>query len=100
MVVVQSLTLRRVSLKIIPTGSNLSGLGLNYIHIPIDWDIPCSEQCLFILDLIDHLVHNEIVWLHCTQNMRVSCLMYLYRQFYMDMDMPTAQALSRNLGTE
>ncbi|MBC9228375.1 protein tyrosine phosphatase family protein [bacterium SPL81] len=66
-------------------------LGLNYIHIPIDWDVPCSEQCLLVLDLIDHIVQNEIVWLHCAKNMRVSSLMYLYRQFYMNIDMPTAQ---------
>ena len=52
-------------------------LGLNYIHIPIDWDLPCAEQCLFVLDLIAHLVQNEIVWLHCAKNMRVSSLMYL-----------------------
>ncbi len=68
-------------------------LGLNYIHIPIDWDVPCSEQCLLVLDLIDHLVQNEVVWLHCAKNMRVSSLMYLYRQFYMNIDLPTAQAL-------
>lgn len=68
-------------------------LGLNYIHIPIDWDMPCAEQCLLILDLIDHLVQNEIVWLHCAKNKRVSSLMYLYRQFYMNMDLPTAQEL-------
>ena len=68
-------------------------IGLNYIHIPIDWEIPSSDQCLLVLDLIDHLVKNEIVWLHCTENMRASCLIYLYRQYYMDMDMPTAQDL-------
>lgn len=68
-------------------------LGLNYIHIPIGWDVPCSEQCLFVLDLIDHLVQNEIIWLHCDDNMRVSSLMYLYRQFYMNIDLPTAQEL-------
>ncbi len=46
-----------------------------------------------VLDLIDHLVQNEIVWLHCAKNKRVSCLMYVYRQFYMNMDMPTSQDL-------
>lgn len=68
-------------------------LGLNYIHIPIDWDTPSAEQCLLVLDLIDHLVQNEIVWIHCTKNDRSSCLMYVYRQFYMNMDMPTSQDL-------
>lgn len=68
-------------------------LGLNYIHIPIDWEMPSAEQCLLVLDLIDHLVQNEIVWIHCAKNKRVSCLMYVYRQFYMNMDMPASQDL-------
>lgn len=68
-------------------------LGLNYIHIPIDWETPSAEQCLLVLDLIDHLVQNEIIWIHCSKNDRSSCLMYVYRQFYMNMDMPTSQDL-------
>ncbi|MCG9514409.1 protein tyrosine phosphatase family protein [Acinetobacter pittii] len=68
-------------------------LGLNYIHIPIDWEMPSAEQCLLVLDLVNHLVQNEIVWVHCAKNKCVSCLMYVYRQFYMNMDMPTSQDL-------
>ncbi|MCG9510673.1 protein tyrosine phosphatase family protein [Acinetobacter pittii] len=68
-------------------------LGLNYIHIPIHWETPSAEQCLLVLDLIDHLVQNEIIWVHCSKNDRSSCLMYVYRQFYMNMDMPTSQDL-------
>lgn len=66
-------------------------LGLNYIQLPISWETPSDSQCLLVLDLIDHLVKEQMVWVHCTQNYHVSCLMYLYRQYYMDMDMPTAQ---------
>ncbi|SPL70080.1 protein tyrosine phosphatase family protein [Acinetobacter stercoris] len=66
-------------------------LGLNYIQIPIHWDTPADDQCLFILDLIHHLVQNKMVWVHCAKNYRVSSLMYLYRQYFMDIDMPTAQ---------
>lgn len=68
-------------------------LGLQYIQIPIDWEIPSAEQCLLVLDLIDHLVQEQIVWIHCAKNYRVSCLMYLYRQFYMDIDMPDAMKM-------
>lgn len=68
-------------------------LGLNYIQIPIHWDRPADNQCLFALDLIAHLVQEKMVWVHCAKNMRVSSLMYLYRQYFMDMDMPTAQEL-------
>ena len=66
-------------------------LGLNYIQLPISWETPSDSQCLLVLDLIDHLVKEQMVWVHCTQNYHVSCLIYLYRQYYMNMDMPTAQ---------
>lgn len=66
-------------------------LCLNYTQIPILWDTPADDQCLFVLDLIAHLVQEKIVWVHCTENMRVSSLMYLYRQYFLDIDMPTAQ---------
>lgn len=65
-------------------------LGLNYFHIPLLWDTPSDDQCLFILDLIDHLVQKQMVWIHCAKNYRVASLMYLYRQYYMNIDMPTA----------
>ena len=66
-------------------------LGLNYFHIPLLWDTPSDDQCLFILDLIDHLVQKQMVWIHCAKNYRVASLMYLYRQYYMNIDMPTAR---------
>ena len=65
-------------------------LGLSYIHIPILWDAPSVEQCLLILDLIDHLIQEQIVWIHCAKSYRVSCLIYLYRQYYMNIDIATA----------
>lgn len=68
-------------------------LGLNYLHIPILWDTPSDEQCILILDLIDHLVQEKMVWIHCAKNYRVSSLMSLYRQYYMDIDLPTAHQL-------
>lgn len=66
-------------------------LGLNYIQIPISAEIPSDDQCLLVLDLLDHLVKTQMVWIHCPKNHHVSCLAYLYRQYYMDMDIPTAQ---------
>ena len=68
-------------------------LGLNYIHLPILWDTPSDEQGLLLLDLIDHMVQDKVVWLHCNNNQRVSSLIYLYRQYYLNIDMPTAQEM-------
>lgn len=72
-------------------------LGLNYIQIPISWDTPADDQCLFVLDMIAHLVQEKMVWVHCAKNMRVSSLMYLYRQYFMDINMPTAQTLMHKI---
>lgn len=72
-------------------------LGLNYIHIPISWDTPSDDQCLLVLDMLDHLVQEQMVWLCCSENFRVSSLMYLYRQYFMNIDMPTAQELMHQI---
>ncbi|ENV34396.1 hypothetical protein L289_1129 [Acinetobacter gerneri DSM 14967 = CIP 107464 = MTCC 9824] len=65
-------------------------LGLNYIQLPILWDTPADDQCLFVLDLIHHLAQEKMIWVHCSKNYRVSSLMYLYKQYYLNIDMPTA----------
>lgn len=72
-------------------------LALEYIQIPILWDQPSDEQCLLVLDLIHHLIQEKMVWVHCAKNYRVSSLMYLYRQYYMNIDMPTAQELMHQI---
>ncbi len=72
-------------------------LGLNYLQIPISLDTPSPDQCLLVLDLLDHLVQEQMLWIHCQNNQHVSSLMYVYRQYYMDMDMPTAQQLLHDI---
>ena len=74
-------------------------IGLNYIQLPICWELPDAEQALFVLDTIDFLVKDHQVWVHCAQNYRVSALMYLYRQYYMNMDIATAQNLLHQIWT-
>ncbi len=72
-------------------------LGLNYLQIPISLVTPSPDQCLLVLDLLDHLVQEQMLWIHCQNNQHVSSLMYVYRQYYMDMDMPTAQQLLHDI---
>ncbi|MFT4021781.1 MAG: protein tyrosine phosphatase family protein [Acinetobacter sp.] len=72
-------------------------LGLNYIQLPIHWELPDAEQALYVLDTIDFLVREQSIWLHCARNYRVSALMYLYRQYYMDVDIATAQDLMHQI---
>lgn len=66
-------------------------LDLNYIHIPLSNERPSADQTLLILELVNHLVNDQIIWLHCADNRQCSALMYLYRQYFMHMDMPAAQ---------
>lgn len=68
-------------------------LGLNYIQIPISQETPSQDQCILVLDMIEHLVNEQLLWIHCQNNQQVSSLMYLYRQYYMNMDLPHAQEL-------
>ena len=72
-------------------------LGLDYIQVPLLWEYPSSSGALFVLDLIDHLVQEQKIWVHCAKNMRVSSLIFLYRQFYMGMDLAEADALLENV---
>ena len=74
-------------------------LGLNYIQVPISWDTPSDDQCLLVLDMIDHLVQEQTIWVHCSENYRVSSLMYLYRQYFMDVDIATAQDFLHDIWT-
>ena len=66
-------------------------VGLNYIQLPISWETPSSDQCLLLLDLVNHLLESQMVWVHCSNNNHVSSLMYLYRQYFMDVDIAIAQ---------
>lgn len=68
-------------------------LGLNYLHIPLDFENPVADQALLILDLIDVLCSNKMLWLSCPNLQRSSSLLHVYRQFYMHMDIATAHGL-------
>lgn len=65
-------------------------LGMDYVHLPLAWDQPSAAQALTVLKYI-HYLQGQTVWLHCAKNMRVSCLMYLYRQHYLGYSMEEAQ---------
>ena len=36
-------------------------LGLNYIQVPISWETPSDNQCLLVLELINHLIKEQAV---------------------------------------
>lgn len=70
-------------------------LGMNYVQLPLLWDRPCPVQALLVLKLIHYLIEQQgqTVWVHCAKNWRVASLMYLYRQFYMNIPIDQAEIL-------
>ena len=61
-----------------PTSSNalageaelVTGLGLVYIQIPVDWEQPAPEQFVQFVGVLNTF-QGRHVWVHCAKNMRV-----------------------------
>ena len=70
-------------------GAIVTGLGMNYVHIPVRWEAPQTDQFRRFAGLLRQL-EGEKVWVHCALNMRVSCFMYLYRRY--ELGWPEADA--------
>jgi len=60
-------------------GALLEDLGIEYIHIPVDFKNPTEDD---FANFVHSLVENkpdQKVWVHCAANMRVSAFVYRYR---------------------
>ena len=56
----------------------LAGLGLRYVHLPVDFKNPTDADFeRFAASL--QAARDEKVWVHCAANMRVSAFVYRYR---------------------
>ncbi|WP_299487217.1 protein tyrosine phosphatase family protein [Acaryochloris sp. IP29b_bin.137] len=56
----------------------VSDLGMEYVHIPVDWEVPTLADLNRFFEVMDQR-SNAQVFVHCAKNMRVSAFMYLYR---------------------
>ena len=65
----------RYSLK--DEASSVQRLGLEYIHIPVQFGAPTESDLLKFFDAMDRHKHHR-VWVHCAANMRVSAFLGLY----------------------
>lgn len=59
-------------------GDIVSQLGMEYVHIPVDWEVPALDDLTRFFEVMDQRSHTQ-VFVHCAKNMRVSAFMYLYR---------------------
>ena len=67
----------RYSLK--DEASSVQKLGLDYIHIPVQFAAPTENDLLKFFDAMDRH-RNHRVWVHCAANMRVTAFLGLYRR--------------------
>jgi len=67
----------RYSLK--DEASSVRRLGLEYIHIPVQFGAPTESDLLKFFDAMDRHKHRR-VWVHCAANMRVTAFVGLYRR--------------------
>jgi protein tyrosine phosphatase (PTP) superfamily phosphohydrolase (DUF442 family) len=67
----------------------LKRLGLEYIHIPVDFMNPTEEDFQRFVASIEN---RKDVWVHCAANMRVSAFTYRYRTQLLDEDDAMAKA--------
>ena len=64
-------------------------LGMEYVHIPVDWETPSLDDLTRFFNVMDQRSDSQ-VFVHCAKNMRVSAFMYLYR--VLRQQVPTEEA--------
>lgn len=69
----------------------LASLGLEYVHIPVDFIKPTEQNFQSFADSLKQ-ASSKKVWVHCAANMRVSAFVYRYRVKVLEENQDTAQA--------
>lgn len=68
----------------------VTGLGMQYINIPVAFDNPRQQDWQQFADcMAQH--EGQKIWAHCAANMRVSCFVFLYRTIQLKQDLRIAQ---------
>jgi protein tyrosine phosphatase (PTP) superfamily phosphohydrolase (DUF442 family) len=67
----------------------VENLGLKYIHIPVVWKSPQSDDFKFFCEALENHKEKKI-FIHCELNMRVSVFMMLYRVIHKGMNQEKA----------
>ena len=59
-------------------GSVVTGLGMAYVHIPVDFQDPAARDFRAFRQVMEAFAERP-VFVHCAANMRVSAFVFLYR---------------------
>lgn len=69
----------------------VKGLGMDYIHIPVDWNNPTTRDFYAFADAMQR-DQNMKTLLHCQVNARATAFSFLYRVIYEDVPVAEAKA--------
>ena len=65
-------------------GAIVTDLGLVYVHIPVLWQNPQIEDVIKFFKVMQAFEEQKI-WVHCAKNMRVSCFIYLWQKYILQL---------------
>jgi len=71
-------------------GSVVTGLGMAYVHIPVDFKAP-TPQDFRAFSRVMEAFSDRPVFVHCAANMRVSAFVFLYRVLHQGVAIPEAE---------
>jgi protein tyrosine phosphatase (PTP) superfamily phosphohydrolase (DUF442 family) len=71
-------------------GSIITGLGMSYVHIPVDFKTPTSKDFRAFCHVMEAF-DDRPVFVHCAANMRVSAFVFLYRVLCQRIAIPDAE---------
>jgi len=71
-------------------GSLVTGLGMAYLHIPVNFQAPAARDFQAFCGVMEAL-QGRRVFVHCAANMRVSAFVFLYRVLRRGARIPDAQ---------
>ncbi len=71
-------------------GSVVTGLGMSYVHIPVDFKAPTSQDFRAFCRVMEAF-NERPVFVHCAANMRVSAFVFLYRVLCQRVAIPEAE---------
>lgn len=72
-------------------GSIVTGLGMRYVHIPVDFDNPTLDDLQLFLAIM-RAFEGKKVWVHCVVNARVSAFSYHYLRHVRGQDEATSRS--------
>ena len=75
---------------------SVRSLGLDYVHIPVQFTAPREEDLDVFFDTMDRYRGSK-VWVHCAANKRVSVFVGLYRYLREGWSLHDAFALQREI---